>query len=81
MHMINSLQFPIRSFADGGLNLAPVGISSPSISAMQSSRSLTLVLDTKRFNISGSKSTIDALEREAAMRGLAATGPAPGWVR
>lgn len=81
MHMINSLQFPIRGFAGGGLNLAPIGISSPSISAMQSSRSLTLVLDTKRFNISGSRSTIDALEREAAMRGLAATGPAPGWVR
>lgn len=77
LDLINSMRFPIRGFAAGGLNITP----RISTSSVQSNRTFTLALDTRRFNISGSKSTIDALEREAALRGLASTGIAPGWVR
>ncbi len=44
-------------------------------------RSLTLVLSNKSFGVSGSKQTIDDLEREASLRGLAMIGKAPSWIR
>jgi hypothetical protein len=58
---------PLPRFAGGGM-------------AAAGGRSLTLVLDTNRFTVSGQKSVIDALESEVARRGLASTGWSPGWV-
>ncbi len=84
---LNAMRLPrdfISRFSMGGLARA---ISSNrfaaggSVSTAGGNRSLTLVLDQKRFSVTGSKGTIDDLEREASLRGLAMIGKAPSWIR
>ncbi len=83
---LNAMRLPkdfISRFSMGGLARA---LSTNKFAAggqvsTAGNRSLTLVLDQKRFSMSGSKQTIDDLEREASLRGLAMIGKAPSWIR
>ncbi len=70
MRLPRSLLGAMPKFAEGG-----------AVSTANSNRSLTLVLDQKRFGVTGSKGTVDDLEREASLRGLAMIGKAPSWIR
>ncbi len=85
---LNAMRLPkdfIGRFAMGGLARSLSGTmrfaQGGSVTSQNGNRSLTLVLGEKRFGVSGSKGTIDDLEREASLRGLAMIGKAPSWIR
>ncbi len=84
---LNAMKLPrdfISRFSMGGLARAISGnrfAAGGAVSTAGGNRSLTLVLDQKRFSVTGSKGTIDDLEREASLRGLAMIGKAPSWIR
>ncbi len=83
---LNAMRLPkdfISRFSMGGLAraLSTNKFATGGQVSAAGNRSLTLVLDQKRFSMSGSKQTIDDLEREASLRGLAMIGKAPSWIR
>ncbi len=84
---LNAMKLPrdfISRFSMGGLARAISNnrfAAGGAVSTTNGNRSLTLVLDQKRFSVTGSKGTIDDLEREASLRGLAMIGKAPSWIR
>ncbi len=84
---LNAMRLPrdfISRFSMGGLARAISAnkfAAGGAVSTAGSNRSLTLVLDQKSFSVTGSKGTIDDLEREASLRGLAMIGKAPSWIR
>ncbi len=84
---LNAMRLPkdfISRFSMGGLARALSTnrfAAGGQVSTAAGNRSLTLVLDQKRFSMSGSKQTIDDLEREASLRELAMIGKAPSWIR
>ncbi len=84
---LNAMKLPrdfVSRFSMGGLARAISNnrfAAGGSVSTAGGNRSLTLVLDQKRFSVTGSKGTIDDLEREASLRGLAMIGKAPSWIR
>ncbi len=83
---LNAMRLPkdfISRFSMGGLAraLSTNRFAAGGQVSAAGNRSLTLVLDQKRFSMSGPKQTIDDLEREASLRGLAMIGKAPSWIR
>ncbi len=84
LQAINAMRLPLNvgQFNMGGLaRVLGNRFAGGGVVSSAGTRSLTLVLDQKPFSLTGSKGTIDDLEREASLRGLAMIGKAPSWIR
>lgn len=90
LHALNSLRLPrnfFEGFNMGGLvqtmarSIPRFADGGQVVTDSSKNRTFTLVLGGRQFGLSGSKTTIDDLEREASLRSLAIIGPAPSFVR
>lgn len=90
MNFINKLRWPLPRYAAGGLNItspssdsamAYRALTAGSTTSAGTMRTLRLVLGTHEFDATAPANVVSSLEREIAIRRMAATGTAQSFIR